>query len=236
MGVKVTAAQAAALVSRHERIVRGHVKRGDLPAIKEGSSWRIDVDDLAHVPGWRVDPVRLADVQARDARTASSLAVRVEQLEKQLADAMRRIRALELRTVSPYAPVARLEGAGVGSDFASPVARVEPSRPPVGPLGATRTSGERGIPLVTFAKSHGVSPGTAANQRGAGAIHVVSVADPTRSDSHEKHLVTPDLRRGNLEEWHARSQLTKECADPTCPCHDILAERVERELAEQGDG
>jgi hypothetical protein len=113
MGIRVTAAQAAALVGRHERIIRWHIGRGDLPAQKQGNAWRIDTDDLARIPGWHVDAARLADVQAHDERTATALSARIEALERQVRDLTTRLRALEMAktgATSAYAPVARSEG------------------------------------------------------------------------------------------------------------------------------
>lgn len=117
MGVKVTAEQAGQLVDRHERIVRWHIKRGTLPAVKRGTSWRIDVDDLERVPGWTVNRQRLGELQHRDSRTAESMAARLNALEREVAALRTRLRVLEASqnghqhaqddnlTVRSYAPL-----------------------------------------------------------------------------------------------------------------------------------
>lgn len=114
MGLRVTAAQAAALVDRHERIIRWHIRRGTLPAVKEGRAWAIDVSDLEAVPGWRINRDRLGDLEARDARSAATLAARVATLERDVQALRARIRALEA-------------GGGTGTATSGPVARGEPN-------------------------------------------------------------------------------------------------------------
>lgn len=93
--MKVTAAEAGQLVNRHERIVRGHIKRGDLPATKVGNSWQVDTSDLESVPGWHIDRTRLASLEERETRSVESLRSRVESLERELASLRSRVRALE---------------------------------------------------------------------------------------------------------------------------------------------
>lgn len=97
VGQKVTAWEAGQLVNRHERVVRGHIKGGTLPAVKQGHSWRVDVDDLERIPGWRIDRARLALVQERDARTATTMAARIDTLEREVASLRGRLYALEAR-------------------------------------------------------------------------------------------------------------------------------------------
>lgn len=104
MGLKVSASEAAYLVNRHERIVRGRIARGELPATKERNAWCIDVDDLERIPGWRLDRSRLAQREERDAATAESLTARISALERDLRDLRARLRSLELRTSAEHDP------------------------------------------------------------------------------------------------------------------------------------
>lgn len=99
--VKVSASEAAYLVNRHERIVRGRIKRGELPATKERNAWRIEVDDLERIPGWHVDRGRLAQLEERSARSVETMAARLASVERELRDVRARLRALELRGTSP---------------------------------------------------------------------------------------------------------------------------------------
>ena len=80
MGKKVSAAQAARLADRNERIIRGWIKSGKLHAEKpEGTrDWQIDVDDLANMPGVKLVP---REDEARD----STLSDRIEALEARMA-------------------------------------------------------------------------------------------------------------------------------------------------------
>lgn len=95
MGLRVTAAQAAWLVDHGERMVRWHIQtRKDLPAVKDGRSWAIDVDALEAIPGWRINRERLAELQAADARTAASMAARLAELERQMRDLQRQVREM----------------------------------------------------------------------------------------------------------------------------------------------
>lgn len=99
MGLRVTAAQAAWLVDRQERQVRWRIKeRKDLPAIKDGKSWAIDVDDLARIPGWRINRERLAELQAADAMTAASMAARLAELERSVRELRGRLARLEAQS------------------------------------------------------------------------------------------------------------------------------------------
>lgn len=100
VGVRVSAYEASRLVDRHERVVRGRIARGDLPAIKEGNTWRIDVDDLERIPGWQVDRDRLARLEserrvATSPSTLEELAARVTTLQREVRALHRRISALE---------------------------------------------------------------------------------------------------------------------------------------------
>lgn len=96
MGLRVTAATAGQLVDRNERNVRAAIAQGRLRAEKQGKDWAIDVEDLGTVPGWRVDPQRLAVLQEREARTVESLATQVATLRAEVQALRSRMRLLEL--------------------------------------------------------------------------------------------------------------------------------------------
>lgn len=97
MGIKVSASQAAELVRHHERVVRRRLAHGDLPCAQKDAQghWAIDVDDLATIPGWVVDPERLAMLQAADGRSRSSLLAKVDTALATVASIERRLTALE---------------------------------------------------------------------------------------------------------------------------------------------
>lgn len=99
MGFRVSAAQAAWLVGHGERMVRWHIQtRKDLPAVKAGRSWAIDVDALEAIPGWRVNRERLAELQAADAQTAASMAARITELERSVRELRGRLARLEAQS------------------------------------------------------------------------------------------------------------------------------------------
>lgn len=86
MGKLVTANQAAFLVRLNERAIRYRIRSGALTAqTGEDGHARLDVEDLASVPGWRVDMDRLAEIQEQDARSAQSLSERLRVLERRVA-------------------------------------------------------------------------------------------------------------------------------------------------------
>src|SRR5260370_27118726 len=102
MGIEVKLAEAAALVGRHERIVRWHIlTRTDLRARKVGRTWLIDTDDLERVPGWKVDRGRLAELQMADSHTSEQLLVRLQALETELRLVKNRLHLLEAENRPP---------------------------------------------------------------------------------------------------------------------------------------
>lgn len=122
MGILVSAAEAGALVDRHERVVRQHIHDGGLPARKDARGrWQIDVEDLARVPGWIVDRERLARLELRQRRSHAGLVERTEALEG-------RLRTLEgqLRLV-----LERLERLGQSAPPRPPL--TPPAAPPAAP-------------------------------------------------------------------------------------------------------
>ena len=118
MGILVSAAEAGALVDRHERVVRQHIHDGGLPARKDARGrWQIDVEDLARVPGWIVDRERLARLELRQRRSHAGLVSRTEALEA-------RLRGLESHQRSIDEQLARL------LELLSPPGAPRPPTPP----------------------------------------------------------------------------------------------------------
>lgn len=119
MGIQVSAAQAAWLAHRNERVVRGWIKSGKLRATPAGprqpapgaearvgpSRWAIDTDDLAAVAGVRLDAERLGELQASAPAAQASLRRRVDALEREMAQ----LRALVARLNTPSGAATGLE-------------------------------------------------------------------------------------------------------------------------------
>jgi polyhydroxyalkanoate synthesis regulator phasin len=108
VGIKVSAAEAAELADRNERVVRGWIKSGKLRAEPAGprqpergragpSRWAIDVDDLAQVPGVAIDRERLAQIEAAGASTPGGILARLETIEREVQSLRARVRDLELK-------------------------------------------------------------------------------------------------------------------------------------------
>ncbi|HET9109934.1 MAG TPA: hypothetical protein VFN78_03820 [Ktedonobacterales bacterium] len=96
MGIFVTATDAAKLIHRSERMVRWHIsEKRDLPAKKRDHAWLINTDDLARVPGWRVDREALARLELKQSRSYGGLVARVEAMEARARSLERHIAALE---------------------------------------------------------------------------------------------------------------------------------------------
>ncbi len=89
MGKKLSATQAAQLVQRNERIIRGWIKGGKLHAERAAGTraWQIDLDDLVHVAGVRIPPDSEDKIPGIDAM--------VEEHEREIADLRRRVETLE---------------------------------------------------------------------------------------------------------------------------------------------
>jgi hypothetical protein len=94
MGAKVSAAQAARLADRNERIVRGWIASGKLKATKDGHTWMVDTDDLARIPGVHLQPQEPED-------KLPSLESMLLEHDNQIAELKRRIIALEGRIIRP---------------------------------------------------------------------------------------------------------------------------------------
>jgi hypothetical protein len=98
MGIKVSASQAAQLVGRNERIVRGWIAARKVKAEKgQDGKWRIDTDDLQaviHVDDQHRESIRRFEEQSRLAASSglahdpqmaiAQLSELVEQLKEEL--------------------------------------------------------------------------------------------------------------------------------------------------------
>lgn len=243
MGLKVTAEQAGQLVDRAERIVRGHIKRGTLPAVKVGNSWRIDVDELERIPGWKVDRGRLAQLTERDARTVESMLARFEAMERELEALRRRVRILEAARPSP----ASTEGAEAleryetrqdeqesllgawdsSSHSPSPYrpleshpsassARLPTYAPPALPmLAPTREGLPPGSVLMRhFARAHGVPVGTLNSQAEGGKVGTTDIETGARDGRRERWL-TPAQQGAVIALWRRQGTQHTPCQD--CP-------------------
>ena len=228
MGLKVTAGEAAWLVDRHERIVRWHIKkRGDLSGHKAGNSYQIDVDDLANIPGWSVNRQRLAELQQRDARTAESMAARLEALEREVATLRRRIATLEAQNshqtrsepnlteqadtdvpLATYTPVSR-----PSVPYVAPVSFTMRHRPQGDAVFRTRADGARWLDV------HGVAKNTVQGWK----QDMDDRGLPLEPSAYLRYAIERKQRtveRG--EAWRVPWQL-RQCADPLCVCHELLS-------------
>lgn len=112
VGMRVSAATAAQLVHRHERVVRRRLYAGDLPGAQKDARgvWAIDVDDLAGIPGWRVDPERLAALQVAEGRTPTGLLAQLQAAQTALRLERDARRALEHRMTALERVITRAAG------------------------------------------------------------------------------------------------------------------------------
>lgn len=194
--MKVSASEAAYLVSRHERIVRGRIKRGDLPAVKERNAWRIDPDDLERIPGWHVDRGRLAQLEERSAASVETMAARLASVERELAAVRARLRVLEQRsTPAPSADDAPYPQAPESHYSANLVQR----------LGTFANRSE----AARFLVRHGLAESTARSWwKGAGWP-----AEP-------RDALADALQRPRAD-WRVTWRLHR-CDDDECPCRELL--------------
>lgn len=219
MGQLVTTAQAAALVGRHERNVRRRIALGELPAQKDGAAgFRIDSDDLAAIPGWRVDRALLARIAADERATPSVLAARLGEVEHELADLRLRVRAIEGRPLigAPSTPDAPQRPTAPATMYAP----VEPLRPSYGAYIAT--DGAR-VLLGPFADRHGVPATTAKSQAlSQHAYPITSAPRPNRPGQREHYLADTDQQRAALAYWRAGAPGYHECDESGCLCHEAF--------------
>jgi hypothetical protein len=217
MGLLVTAEEAGQLVDRHERIVRLHIKRGDLPATKEGNRWRVDVDDLEKVPGWKVDRGRLAEMQMHDSRSSEQLLTRLQVLESELRNINNRLHLLEARDRP-------LSDAPTGSPGGFTDQEVESYRPvayrppeprsvaPYVPVGVP--AGARRMKEIT--DMHGISHATAKRSIQAGIVAAFTRPQPGRP-GYVEYWFAPGQVGPALRVWRSRGIEMRDC--PDCP-HD----------------
>jgi len=111
MGEKISVAQAARLIGRQERLLRGWIANGKLAATKTGQAWVIDLDDLARVPGVRIDQEQLAALAdgaiATSARTSASQ--RIMDLEQEIVALRQRLEGAEHQITASAEQVAALQ-------------------------------------------------------------------------------------------------------------------------------
>ncbi len=223
MGIKVTAAAAAQLVDRHERIVRAHLKRGDLPAVKAGNAWQIDVDALGDVPGWTVNRERLAELQATVARTPGGVLARLDTLEREVQTLRARVRtleALQTATTTTMAPQTRQNGQERPVDPWEVESSTPPPRPaePVSTYSmkyaspstpaAFRTRADAGRWLLRHGISSEATPKTWPGWRDV-------ELDP-------RAVLTLALSLQDTSNWRILWRL-HQCDDVLCVCRELLA-------------
>jgi hypothetical protein len=231
MGILVSAAEAGALVDRHERVVRQHIQDGGLPATKDARGrWQIDVEDLARVPGWIVDRERLARLELRQRRSHAGLVARTEAMES-------RLRALENHLRAIERSLERLGQAGPPRPPASPAH--EPEAPsddeepdPEPPLTY------RGQPTVTLLDRGPEAPQVFRTHADASRWlerHGVSALTPKSWPGWRHVTLTPvevlrfatERQRAALAEgnWRVTWRLRR-CDDAQCVCQDRLDDGV----------
>lgn len=236
MGILVSATEAARLVDRSERIVRDHIYRGDLAAEKavgQGRApvWRIDVEQLTLIPGWRVDRDRLAQLEMgkRSALAGpTGLLARMDHLERQvralidLFETQRaEMRSLDTARQEVIGMIAAIETGETGET-------AETSEEPPAPLGyrgpSTVTLRDRG-PLAPrefatladaarWLERHGVNVNTPKSW--PGWRHVERT--PAAALMFALALQQEAQRQRN---WRVAWRLRR-CADASCVCQEAL--------------
>lgn len=246
MGIRVSAAQAAQLVARSEKAVRQWIQSGKLEARPDGpnharhksgpSRWSIDVDALAGVPGVVLDRELLARLEASDARSAATVAARVDQLERELQQLRVRLRAMELRDGTAWPSTVRETGPARVLDGEQGAATLEELRryasAPESPLSAHLVQQEQQSATASrlttavytaaggtfrtradaarFLARHGVNERTPKTWRGWQDVPL------------EPRAVLADaLSRSDPANWRIPWRLTR-CEDPACCCWELL--------------
>lgn len=218
MGIEVKLAEAAALVGRHERIVRWHIlTRKDLRARKAERTWLIDTDDLDRVAGWKVDRSRLAELQMADSHTSEQLLVRLQALETELRSIKTRLHLLEAR--DRPASDGLTGSLGAYSDHDAESYRPTAYRPPEPryaapfvPVGVP--AGARRMKEITDA--HGISHATAKRSIQAGIVAAFTRPQPGRP-GYVEYWLMPEQVGPALRVWESRGIEMHDC--PDCP-HD----------------
>lgn len=113
MGLKVSPVEAARLVGKTERTIRQWIASGRLPAEPAGQRtprpgvgpyrWLIDTDELGRMPGVRLNPAVLAELEARTALTGAGedVLARLTRLEHDVAELRQRVEQVERRSLQP---------------------------------------------------------------------------------------------------------------------------------------
>lgn len=218
--MELTVSQAAYLVRRNERAVRWHIGKGHLtPTAGDDGHARLDLDAVASVRGWRVDPARLAELHAEERQTTQAMDERLRDLER---------RVLTLERI-----VTRLGGSGALGGTQTPI---DTPKPPDGAVSAPdsvsrgtaypapmrrfvpmkRPSSSMPVDLVgaaTFATTHNVPESTMKKGILAGRLPAV-----TGSWKHDRtfirYALDGDGRHVFFALWGDRHDFIR-CAD--CP-------------------
>lgn len=247
MGILVSAAEAGALVGRHERIVRWHIghkdtKSGawisDLPARKVAGKWAINTDDLSRVPDWTVDRERLAKLELRQSRTHSGLVARVEALEQRMRGLEAHIRALEtaITGISSLKPPAESSESGdIPEDWIQDALRLVEAVPTGRSVVEEFPARYRG-PATVKMRDHGTTTAPTFDSRADAARwlvrHGVQSDGTPKSWPGWRHVeLSPravlalalDLqqRAQALGDWRVAWRL-HHCADASCVCQELL--------------
>ena len=166
MGLKVSAAQAGYIVHRHERVVRGWIAAGKLPAKKiSATQYEVDTDDLGQVPirAIIIDEARLRELAQSSGGSAASMLARIQKLESEVATLRRIVLAQSDHATAsaslPYHEPIR----------ATPSDEAMAEKPPqrvIHPLITNTQSAGRyslpdgWLPVTDFARRHGISSTT----------------------------------------------------------------------------
>lgn len=218
----MNAAEAGLLVGRHERIVRQHISRGDLPARKDNRGrWQINTDDLSRVPHWTVDRERLALLETRSTRTPAGLLARVEALEARLRSQDALLRAMESAITA-----LRRQGPPPGTDVppSEPDPSIDDSPPPTYRGPSTVSLQDRGADTprtfrtradaARWLERHGVNPSTV---KGWPGWHSVALT-PDATLSFALAIWRAAQAAGN---WRITWRLHR-CDDALCVCQVTL--------------
>ena len=215
MGILVSAAQAARLVDRHERIVRWHRERGDFPNARKGprGAWLIDTDDLASIAGWTIDREELAKLELRQRRGHSGLVARVEALEARMRSLEARLAAQSVATFASAATSPHRD-----SLPALPAIDVLPHPHPLD----SRLSASQGhsgafshkTSAARWLARHGVNEHTPKSWRGWPPDELT----PTAVLDFALETQRAARARGD---WRVAWRLAR-CDDPLCACRDAI--------------
>ena len=229
---EITIAQAAYLVRRNERAVRWHVGKGHLtPHIGADGHMRLDVEALAGVRGWRVDPARLAELRAADGRTAEALDSRICALEARVRDLEARLAAQ--RDQRAALPLSDVLGYPQPSDSA--LSALQGHSPRIGLSDDARhILSERRAPTVALADRGDGAPLRFKTKSDAArwlARHGVNEHTPKSWRGWPPDELTPtavldfalEIQEAATarKDWRVTWRLAR-CGDPLCVCRDLI--------------